>query len=415
MKKRMLYVRGFSGPVAPIPPDALGRRSFSALRRSFSLRRAVGSPHRHLRNDPMSELLVYVGTYTERTPDGSGSKGIYAARFDTTTGKLSGLTAAAELQNPSWVTVSGDRRFLYAVSEVGVADATGKPAGLVVAYSIGGDGALTELNRVSSGGADPCHLAVDRTGRTVAVANYTGGSTAAFHVGTDGRLGAASKDQHVGKGPNAERQEAPHAHSVNFVADDRLLLSCDLGNDRVYVYRHDPRTGAIAAHKPAFVGLEPGAGPRHLAMHPSKRYVYVLTELTSHVAMFAWNPSAGTLVQRQSVSTVPLGTAPSNSTAEIVVHPNGRFVYASNRGHDSIAVFNVNPETGKLTFIAAQGQGVKWPRNFVLDPTGAWLLVGNEQGNSITVYSVDPETGELHPTENRLETPKPSCLRFLVK
>src|SRR5215218_8039634 len=158
----------------------------------------------------MSELLVYVGTYTERTPDGSGSKGIYAARFDTTTGQLSGLTPAAELQNPSWVTVSGDRRFLYAVSEVGVADAAGKPAGLVVAYSIGADGTLTELNRVSSGGADPCHLAVDRTGRTVAVANYTGGSTVSFRVGGDGKLGATSKDQHVGKGPNAERQEGPH-------------------------------------------------------------------------------------------------------------------------------------------------------------------------------------------------------------
>jgi 6-phosphogluconolactonase len=412
MKKRMLYVRGFSGPVAPIPPDALGRRSFSALRRSFSLRRAVGSPHRHLRNDPMSELLVYVGTYTERTPDGSGSKGIYAARFDTTTGKLSGLTAAAELQNPSWVTVSGDRRFLYAVSEVGVADATGKPAGLVVAYSIGGDGALTELNRVSSGGADPCHLAVDRTGRTVAVANYTGGSTAAFHVGTDGRLGAASKDQHVGKGPNAERQEAPHAHSVNFVADDRLLLSCDLGNDRVYVYRHDPRTGAIAAHKPAFVGLEPGAGPRHLALHPSKRYVYVLTELTSHVAMFAWNPSAGTLVQRQSVSTVPLGTTPSNSTAEIVVHPNGRVVYASNRGHDSIAVFSVDARSGRLTLLANTPTGGNVPRNFAVDASGHWLLAANQRSNSIVTFAIDPTKGTLTPNGATLTVPRPVCVAF---
>src|SRR5690349_19360659 len=287
----------------------------------------------------MSELLVFVGTYTEPTPD--GSKGVYAARFDTTTGKLSGLTPVAELKNPSWVTVSRDRRFLYAVSEVGLADATGTPAGLVVAYAIGAGGKLTELNRVSSGGADPCHLAIDRSGRSVVVANYTGGSVVAYHVGADGRLGSSWKDQHGGKGPNKERQEAAHAHFVEFVADDRLLLSCDLGNDRVYVYSYDRRSGTIAPHKPAFVGLEPGSGPRHLAVHPSHRYVYVLTELTSHVATFAWNPSAGTLVQRQSIATVPLGTPPTNSTAEIAVHPNGRFVYASNRGHDSIAVFSV--------------------------------------------------------------------------
>jgi 6-phosphogluconolactonase len=164
----------------------------------------------------MSELLVFVGTYTERTP--GSSKGIYAARFDTTSGRLTGLTTVAELQNPSWITLSRDRRFLYAVSEVGVADASGTPAGLVVAYSVAADGKLTELNRVSSGGADPCHLAIDRAGRTVAVANYTGGSTVSFHVGSDGRLGAPTKDQHVGKGPNAERQEGAHAHSVDFVA-----------------------------------------------------------------------------------------------------------------------------------------------------------------------------------------------------
>lgn len=361
----------------------------------------------------MSELLVFVGTYTERTPDGSGSKGIYAARFDTTTGKLAGLTPVAELQNPSWVTVSRDRRFLYAVSEVGVADATGTPAGLVVAYSVASDGKLTELNRVSSGGADPCHLAIDRAGRTVAVANYTGGSTVSFHVGTDGRLGAASKDQHLGKGPNAQRQEAAHAHSVDFVADGRLLLSCDLGNDRVYVYRHDPRAGTIAAHKPAFVGLEPGAGPRHLAVHPSGRYVYVLTELSSHVAMFAWNPSAGTLVQRQSVSTVPLGTPSSNSTAEIVVHPNGRFVYASNRGHDSIAVFSVDARAGRLTLLANTPTGGNVPRNFAVDPSGRWILAANQRSNSIVTFAIDPSKGTLTPNGATLAVPRPVCVAFV--
>ena len=359
----------------------------------------------------MSELLVFVGTYTERTPD--GSKGIYAARFDTATGKLAGLKGVAELQNPSWVTVSRDRRFLYAVSEVGVPDATGKPAGLVVAYSIGSGGKLTELNQVSSGGADPCHLAIDRGGRTVAVANYTGGSTVSFHVGSDGRLGAASKDQHTGKGPNAQRQESAHAHSVNFVADDRLLLSCDLGNDRVYVYRHDPPAGTIAAHQPAFVGLEPGAGPRHLAMHPSGRYVYVLTELSSHVAMFAWNASAGTLVQRQSVSTLPAGTSVENSTAEIVVHPTGRYVYASNRGHDSIAAFAVDARTGRLTLLNNTSTQGSTPRNFALDPSGRWLLAANQRSNSVVTFAIDVSTGALKPIGASIDVPRPVCLAFV--
>jgi 6-phosphogluconolactonase len=358
----------------------------------------------------MSELLVYVGTYTEPTP--GGSKGIYAARFDTTTGKLSGLTPVAELKNPSWVTVSHDRRFLYAVSEVGVADATGTPAGLVVAYAIGAKGTLTELNRVSSGGADPCHLAIDRRGRTVVVANYTGGSVVAFHVGADGRLGAAWKDQHTGKGANAERQEGPHAHFVEFVADDRLLLSCDLGNDRIYIYRHDPRAGTLASHRPAFVGLEPGSGPRHLAVHPSNRYVYVLTELSSHVATFAWNAAAGTLVQRQSIPTVPVGTPPTNSTAEIVVHPNGRFVYASNRGHDSIAVFAVDARNGRLTLLANTPTGGNVPRSFAVDASGRWLLAANQTSDSIVTFTIDPTKGTLTPNGATLAVPRPVCVAF---
>ena len=358
----------------------------------------------------MSELRVFVGTYTEPTP--GGSKGIYTARFDTSTGKLLGVTPVAELKNPSWVTVSRDRRFLYAVSEVGVADATGTPAGLVVAYAIGADGKLTELNRASSGGADPCHLAIDRSGRTLVVANYTGGSVVAFHLAADGRLGSAWKDQHVGKGTNAERQEAPHAHFVEFVADDRLLLSCDLGNDRVYIYRHDPRSDALAAHKPAFVGLEPGSGPRHLAVHPSHRYVYVLTELTSHVATFAWNPSAGTLVQRQSIATVPLGTSPTNSTAEIVVHPNGRFVYASNRGHDSIAVFSVDARNGRLTLLANTPTGGSTPRSFAVDGSGRWLLAANQKSDSIVTFAIDPTKGTLTPNGATIAVPRPVCVAF---
>jgi 6-phosphogluconolactonase len=358
----------------------------------------------------MSELQLYVGTYTDRAP--GASKGIWSARFDTATGKLSAAAAAAELANPSWVTPSRDGRFLYAVSEVGAPDAGGVPAGQVVAYAIDESGRLTELNRVSSRGADPCHLAVSRTGRAVAVANYTGGSTVWFSVGADGRLGAATSDQHSGKGPNAERQERAHAHSVDFTADDRYLLSCDLGNDRVYVYRHEPDAGTIGAHRPAFVNVEPGSGPRHLALHPSGRYAYVLAELASAVATFAWNASDGTLVQRQRVSTLPIGTTAENSTAEIVVHPTGRFVYASNRGHDSIAVFSVDVRNGHLTLLDHTPTGGRTPRNFAVDPGGRWLLAANQRSDTIVTFAIDPTKGTLTRTGTPVSVPRPVCIAF---
>jgi 6-phosphogluconolactonase len=361
-------------------------------------------------NDSMSELRLYVGTYTDRTP--GASKGIWSARFDTSTGKLSAPSPAAELANPSWVTPSRDGRFLYAVSEVGAPDATGVPSGLVVAYAVDGSGKLTELDRVSSRGADPCHLAVSRSGRAVAVANYTGGSTVWFRVGADGRLGAATTDQHSGKGPNAQRQEGPHAHSVDFTADDRHLLSCDLGNDRIYLYQHDVRTGAIAPHTPSFVGLEPGTGPRHLALHPSGRYAYVLGELASAVATFALNAADGTLVQRQRVPTLPAGTTTENSTAEIAVHPNGRFVYASNRGHDSIAVFAVDARNGQLTLLANTPTGGQTPRNFVIDPTGRWLLAANQRSDNIVTFAIDATRGTLTRTGAAIAVPRPVCIAF---
>ena len=358
----------------------------------------------------MSELSVYVGTYTDRAP--GASKGIWSARFDATTGKLSTPIAAAELANPSWVAPSRDGRFLYSVSEVGAPDARGVPSGLVVAYAMDPSGKLTELDRASSRGADPCHLAVSRSGRALAVANYTGGSTVWFDVAADGRLGAPTSDQHAGKGPNAERQERAHAHSVDFTADDRHLLSCDLGNDRVYVYRHDPRTGAIAAHSPAFVNVEPGSGPRHLALHPSGRYAYVLAELASAVATFAWNASDGTLVQRQRVSTLPVGTTTENSTAEIVVHPTGRFVYASNRGHDSIAVFSVDARNGQLTLLANTPTGGRTPRNFAVDPSGRWLLAANQRSDNIVTFAIDPAKGTLTRSGTPVSVPRPVCIAF---
>jgi 6-phosphogluconolactonase len=359
----------------------------------------------------MPENLVYIGTYTERTPN--ASKGIYAAHFDPATGKLSTPTLVAELENPSFVAVSRDRRFLYAVSEVGTADATGKKTGFVAAYSIGAGGKLTLLNRVPSNGADPCHISVSRSGRTVAVANYTGGSTVSYLVKPDGSLGASTTDQHVGRGPNKERQEAAHAHSANFAADDHLLLSCDLGADAVYIYQCDDAKGKITPHRPASVHVEPGSGPRHLAIHPSARYAYVINELTNSIGVFAFDPAKGTLVQRQSISTLPAGTTVANTTAEVVVHPNGRFVYGSNRGHDSIAVFSVDARDGRLTAIGHTPTGGKAPRSFAIDPTGRWLLAANQLSNNIDSFAIDPQKGTLTPTGATLALAKPVCVLFV--
>jgi 6-phosphogluconolactonase len=372
---------------------------------------ALRSPHATRAPEySMSELRLYVGTYTDPAP--GASKGIWSATFDTATGKLSPPTPAAELTNPSWVALSHDGRFLYAVSEVGTPDARGVPSGLVVAYAVDRSGKLSELGRASSRGADPCHLAVSRSGRTVAVANYTGGSTVWFQVGADGRLGAATSDQHTGKGPNAERQERAHSHSVNFTADDRYLLSCDLGNDRVYVYRHDASTGAVAAHRPASVSVEPGSGPRHLVPHPSGRYVHVLAEMGNAVDTFAWNATEGTLVQRQRASTLPIGTTTDNTTAEIAVHPTGRFVYASNRGHDSIAVFSVDARTGRLTLLANTPTGGRTPRNFAVDPSGRWLLAANQRSDNIVTFAIDATKGTLTRTGDAVSVPRPVCIAF---
>lgn len=353
----------------------------------------------------MSDVLVYLGTYTEKRPDGGGSKGIYRARFDQTTGKLGPITLAAELENPSFLAVSRDRKFLYAVAET--------PTGSVAAYTIGAGDGLTLLNKVSSLGADPCHINVARSGRSLAVANYSSGSTVSLAVHADGSLGTATRDVHTGHGPNAQRQKEAHSHSVDFSPDDSLLLSCDLGADRVFVYRHDARTGVIKPHAPAFVGLEPGAGPRHLALHPSGRYAYVITELSNTVAAFAWNAKAGTLRQMQTISTLPFGYTATSNTAEIVVHPSGRFVYGSNRGHDSIASFAVNATDGRLTALGHTPTGGKAPRSFAIDPSGRWLIAANQSSDSLVTFAIDVKTGTLTPTGATAPLPRPVCVLFV--
>ena len=357
-----------------------------------------------------NELLVYIGTYTEHPADGGGSKGIYVARFDPATGKLGTLGVAAVLENPSFVATSRDAKFLYAVSEVGVRDGNAtEPTGFVHAFSVGAGGALSPLNRVSSGGADPCHINVSRDGVGVAVANYTGGSVAFIRRRPDGSLGDVTIDRHQGTGPRADRQEKAHAHSVDFSARDEVVLSCDLGADRVYMYRR----GRMDSDTRSSVALEPGSGPRHLALHPSGKYAYVIAELSNSIAAFTWNASSATMRQMQSISTLPFGFTAPSSTAEIVVHPSGRFVYGSNRGHDSIASFAVDARTGRLTALAHTPTGGKTPRSFAVDPSGRWLIAANQRSDSLVTFAIDQRTGALKPTADVATIPRPVCVHFV--
>lgn len=346
--------------------------------------------------------LVYIGTYTRES-----SKGIYAFRFDASTGKLAPLGLVAEIESPSFLAVHPNERFLYAVSEA--------EKGSVASYAIDRQsGKLTALNTVSAKGGGPCHVNLDKTGQMLAVANYGTGSVAAFPVGADGRLGEATAfDQHEGSSVNPRRQKGPHAHSVDFSPDNRFLMSSDLGLDQVLIYRADPQKAALTANDPPFAKVKPGSGPRHFAFHPTARFAYVINEIASTVTAFTYDAVRGALSEIQTLSTLPEGGADRNSTAEIEMHPSGKFLYGSNRGHNSIAVFAIDQQKGTLTLIQnASTQGGP-PRNFALDPTGQYLFAGNQDSDTIVLFRVDAQTGKLTPTGDTVKIDAPVCIRFV--
>jgi 6-phosphogluconolactonase len=356
----------------------------------------------------MERLRVYVGTYTQR-----GSKGIYRFDFDPASGKLTSRAVAAEAKNPSFVAIDPNQRFLFAVSEVDNID--GKSSGAVNAFAIDrGTGDLTLLNQQPSGGAGPCHLVVDRAGKHVLVANYGGGSVAVLPIASDGRLGKATAFiQHTGSGPNPQRQERPHAHSINLDAANRFAVVADLGLDKLFVYRFDAAKGTLTPNEPPYVSIAPGSGPRHFAFHPNGRNAYVINELASTVTAFHYDSDRGILEPLQTISTLPSDFKGKNYTAEVQVHPSGRFLYGSNRGHNSIAVFAIDPATGKLTATGHQSGQIKTPRNFGIDPTGSHLLVANQDSDSIVVFRIDAAIGELRPTGITAEVPVPVCVKMM--
>jgi 6-phosphogluconolactonase len=352
---------------------------------------------------------VFIGTYT-----GGKSQGIYRAAIDLATGKLSDLELAAKIKDPSFLAIHPSGKFLYSVGEVGTF--AGKPGGVLSAFALDPtSGELKLLNQQSSRGAGPCHLVVDRDEKNVLVANYGGGSVAVLPIEADGRLREASDFvQHAGKSVNPRRQERPHAHSINVDPSGRFAMVADLGLDQVLVYKFDSQTGKLAPNDPPHVSVSPGAGPRHFAFHPSGRYAYVINEISSTVTAFRYDGEKGTLVGLHTISTLP-GEHQGNSTAEVVVHPSGKFLYGSNRGHDSLAIFRIDEATGRLTPVGHQPTGGKTPRNFAIDPTGQWVLAENQSSDTIAVFKVDPETGKLTPTGQKLDVPSPVCVRFPTK
>jgi len=357
------------------------------------------------------DIRVYVGTYTR-----GESKGIYSFTLDSETGMPSKPNLAAELVNPSFVAISPDQRFLFAVNEVSEPSKPGgRGVGGVTSFKL--DKATGELNKINSqvsGGGAPCHLCVDASGANVLVANYTGGSVACLPVQKDGTLGeVTSLMQHAGSSVDPRRQKGPHAHSVNLDAMNKFAMVADLGLDQILVYELDAVNHQLLPNSPKYVETGKGYGPRHLSFHPDGNYVYSNNEMTSSVTAYSYDSEAGVLKPLHTVPTQPAGDEhPNNSTAEALVHPSGKFVYVSNRGHNSIAIFHVR-ENGMLTAAGHTSTQGKIPRNFGITPSGEFLLAANQDSASVVVFRIDGKTGALTPTGGKVEIPNPVCVRFL--
>ncbi len=353
--------------------------------------------------------LVYAGTYTN-----ANSKGIYAWRMDTASRSVSPLGLVAETPNPTFLEIAPNHRFLYAVNEVD--SFQGKPAGAVSAFSVeAATGKLTFLNQQTSGGRGPCHLTLDREGKNVLVANYGGGSIECLPVQSDGRLGPPTAFlQHSGKSINPARQEGPHAHCMTLDAANHFAFVCDLGLDKIMSYRFDASKGTLAPNQPGFTATKPGAGPRHLVFDPNGREAYAINELNSTIVRYAYDSATGALSEMQTVALLPQGFTGASTAAEIAVYHSGKFLYGSNRGDDSIAVFSVDAATGSLAFLQRVSTQGKSPRNFAIDPYGNLLFAANQNSGNIVIFNIDTATGKLTPSGQVLEAPSPVCVKFVV-
>ncbi len=371
-----------------------------------SARAAENAPAEKSANAGPKSMRVYVGTYT-----GPKSNGIYLFDLDLATGALKEVGLAVEATNPAFLALSPDNKYLYAVGELGQLPG----AGAVSAFSVDqATGKLKLLNQLLSGGGGPCHVSTN--GKYVFAANYASGSVASFPIEDDGQLGPPfSMRQHQGKGTNPTRQTGPHAHGIWTSPDNKFALACDLGLDQVLVYKLEPRTGALIPNDPPFARVPDGAGARHAAFSGDGKFLYVINEMGNSMTAFSWDAVAGVLKEIQTLSTLPDDFKGKSSCAEVVVHPSGQFLYGSNRGHDSIAAFKVDPSTGKLAPAGHTPCGGKSPRSFNVDPTGQWLVVAHHKSDSLAVFKIDQTTGGLEQVGRTTPVGSPACVVFVGK
>jgi 6-phosphogluconolactonase len=364
-------------------------------------------------------MRVYVGTYTEPIRFGTGKvlqgkgEGIYVFRLDEASGALEPLGRTTGVVNPSFLAFDRTERFLYAVNEL--KEFEGEPTGTVSAFAVDAQsGALRLLNRQPTHGTDPCHVAVNATGTHVFVANFMSGSVCVLPIRDDGSLGAASDFvAHAGSGIDPVRQKGPHAHATTIDATGHYVFVPDLGIDKLLVYRFDAERGMLEPHARPWIKTRPGAGPRHVVLHPDGRFAYLVNELDSTVDVLAWDAAAGTFEHLQTISTLPVDAGGASTCAHIEVAPSGRHVYASNRGHDSVAIFAVDPRAGTLTAVGHEPTRGRTPRSFGVDPAGRFLLAANQDSDTVVTFRVDAATGKLHPTGHVAGVPTPVCVKFL--
>ena len=346
---------------------------------------------------------AYFGTYTKNTK----SEGIYHSTLNLENGTLSGPELAVKTPDPSFIEIHPNGKFIYAVAE--------NKGGTVRAFAI--DPATKQLkllNERSSGGNGPCHISLSGDGKFLMAANYGSGSVTAIPINADGTLAEPSSViQHTGSSVNPKRQKGPHAHSINPSPDGRFAFAVDLGLDKIMIYKLNPETGKLETNTPAFAQVKPGAGPRHFTFHPNGKFAYVINELDETVTAYSYDAKTGALTEIQQLSTLPDSFKGISWCAEVRVHPNGKFLYGSNRGYDSIAIYQIDQQKGTLTLSGFQTAGIKNPRNFCLDPSGSFCVVANQDSNSICVFRVNPETGALDPVGSPITVAKPVCVRFM--
>ncbi len=361
-------------------------------------------------NKKSKEMLVYIGTYTST----GNSEGIYVHKFNSETGKLTPLRIVKDVADPSFLTIEKDRKYLFAVNEL--LEYEGKKSGAVSAFAIDQKtGDLRFLNKQASLGGAPCFITTSDNGKFALVANYLGGNVSSFPIETDGRFGASvDLVQHTGFGPNKDRQESAHAHSITLDRRNRFAFAADLGIDRLMIYSFDDQTGKLKPNEAqAFFQSKAGAGPRHFSFHPNGKFAFLINELGATITSLAYDETLGTLKEIQNISTLPPNFTDANTCADIHVAPNGKFLYGSNRGHNSIVSYKIDEKTGRLEYLEHTPTGGKKPRNFAIAPDGKFLLVANQDSNNVVIFRINEKSGKLQATENSAQVPTPVCLKFV--